>query len=240
MTTTKKRNIVASLAILLVATIVISATYAYFTDSAEVTNTFTVGNLDIDLEEPKWEPEKGEDLVPGSTLDKDPTVTAVKSDSYMRLIMTIVDKDATPDAEGNYPTVTDPDRLALILKTLYYDTTGSTIIEGTKYSLANIDAWLNAVPNPLALNPFNSVDFEYKADLNGVYTYWYKSNGYIFTEGTEVKFITSIVIPTDWTQEHLEKLGKYDIVFFAEAIQTEGFANATDAFDALDTQTPTP
>ena len=48
------------------------ATYAYLTDSASVTNTFTVGNVGIALSETTGDKYK---MVPGVAIDKDPIVT---------------------------------------------------------------------------------------------------------------------------------------------------------------------
>ncbi|MGN1279345.1 MAG: TasA family protein [Limosilactobacillus sp.] len=72
----KKKILALCLVIALAATAVIGGTLAYFTDDDEATNTFTVGNVKIDLTEPSWE--EGvtvEDVYPGQALDKDPIVT---------------------------------------------------------------------------------------------------------------------------------------------------------------------
>ena len=46
---TKKRFVAILLCVTLVALAAIGATFAYLTDSKTVTNTFTVGNVKIDL-----------------------------------------------------------------------------------------------------------------------------------------------------------------------------------------------
>lgn len=60
---------------------------AYFTDHDELNNTFTVGTLEIDLEEPLFDENEnaGAKLLPGTRLDKDPTVTvlAASEDAYI-------------------------------------------------------------------------------------------------------------------------------------------------------------
>lgn len=58
---------------------------AYFTDTEEKINHFTVGSVDIVLEEPEWEkkpdqnqdgiPDEAEDLIPVQTIEKDPQIT---------------------------------------------------------------------------------------------------------------------------------------------------------------------
>ncbi len=74
-----KRKILALvLCVAMLAIAVVGGTLAYFTDADEKTNTFTVGNVDITLTEPKWEESgkaEAEDVYPGEALAKDPTVT---------------------------------------------------------------------------------------------------------------------------------------------------------------------
>lgn len=74
----KKKILAICLVAALAATAAISGTLAYFTDEAEKENTFTVGNVDIELTEPNWDATgaaEAEDAYPGEPLAKDPTVT---------------------------------------------------------------------------------------------------------------------------------------------------------------------
>lgn len=74
----KKKIMALCLIVCLLATAVVGGTLAYFTDSEEATNTFTVGNVDIDLTEPNWDATgkaEAKDVYPGEALAKDPTVT---------------------------------------------------------------------------------------------------------------------------------------------------------------------
>ena len=74
----KKKILALCLIVCLLATAVVGGTLAYFTDSDEAKNTFTVGNVDIVLTEPKWDAtgsKEAEDVYPGEALAKDPTVT---------------------------------------------------------------------------------------------------------------------------------------------------------------------
>lgn len=237
--TLRKRNIVVACAVLLIAALAIGGTLAFFTDESEVTNTFTVGDLDIDVTE-EWNPEDGEEMVPGDNVEKVPVVTSLSGDGYLRVIMTVMDKN---DGVAEGTTVTDSDRLNKILSTLYYDPTGTVITLGTKYSTTDIAGWASSGIK----TPVNSTEFVQHSAVNGVYTYYYTNptlvNGKtdIFAEGQEVTLFTRVIIPSDWTQEDLELLGKYDIVIKAEAIQEEGFGSQSEAFTALDAQiTATP
>jgi len=74
----KKKVLALCLVVVLVATAITGVTLAYFTDTDDATNTFTVGNVSIDLTEPKWDAQGSQDapeVYPGEALAKDPTVT---------------------------------------------------------------------------------------------------------------------------------------------------------------------
>ncbi len=90
------------LAVALVCTSVLG-TIAYLTSEDEVVNTFTVGDVDIVLDETAVDengvPKEGADrvksnqyhLIPGSTYVKDPTMSVLKGseESYVRMIVTL-------------------------------------------------------------------------------------------------------------------------------------------------------
>ena len=70
----KKKVLSISLAASLAAVAVVGSSLAYFTDTDEKTNTISVGNVDIVLDEPHWGTEEAEYLYPGEAVAKDPTV----------------------------------------------------------------------------------------------------------------------------------------------------------------------
>ncbi len=75
------KKIVSLVLVLVLALTAVGGTLAYFTDKTEVAeNTFTVGNVKIELTEPNWEGSGKEDapeVYPGEALAKDPTVKNV-------------------------------------------------------------------------------------------------------------------------------------------------------------------
>lgn len=85
----KKKLTAMLLIVAMLAVAVVGGTLAYFTDTDEKTNTFTVGNVDITLTEPKWDEtgsKEAEDVYPGEPLAKDPTVTnAGKNPCFVRI-----------------------------------------------------------------------------------------------------------------------------------------------------------
>lgn len=72
----RKKIVALSMAVLMLAVCVIGGTLAYFTDTTETkTNTFTVGNVDIDLTEDQWNQNENHNLMPGTSYGKNPTIT---------------------------------------------------------------------------------------------------------------------------------------------------------------------
>ena len=89
-----KKKLFALVAILALAiTSVVGGTLAYFTDDESATNTFTMGNVEIELFETPDEDEDGEwdgqlsDLAPGVKIDKDIWVknTSEYNEAYVRV-----------------------------------------------------------------------------------------------------------------------------------------------------------
>ncbi len=99
----RSKPLVLALCAVLLVVGTILGTVAYLQDTAEVVNTFTVGNVHLKLDEAvvdeKGEPqgeertESGNEyhLIPGQTYTKDPTVTVLKGSekSYVRMLVTI-------------------------------------------------------------------------------------------------------------------------------------------------------
>ena len=69
----KKRLSIVALALAMV--VLISTAVAYFTDIDTVDNVFTIGEVEIGLEEPDWTPEEHTQITPNQTIEKDPTIT---------------------------------------------------------------------------------------------------------------------------------------------------------------------
>lgn len=91
----KKKITAIALVVCLVAVAVVGGSLAYFTDKADATNTFTVGNVDITLTEPNWDASGSTDapeVYPGEALAKDPTVKNVGANPcFVRVKVTGLD-----------------------------------------------------------------------------------------------------------------------------------------------------
>ena len=89
----KKKTVLA--AAILLFMFVIGGAIAYFTDTEQKTNTFTIGSVDITLTEDGWDaledannndiPDAAEDMMPGESVTKDPLINNVstKNDAYV-------------------------------------------------------------------------------------------------------------------------------------------------------------
>ena len=69
----KKNLIIASSTLAAIA--IAGGALAFFTDVKTATNTFTVGDVEITLTEPNWNPDENPPMTPGQEVPKDPTVT---------------------------------------------------------------------------------------------------------------------------------------------------------------------
>lgn len=106
----KTKTILCTLAV--AGVIGTSGILAYLTDTDTASNKFTIGEVKIDLQEPKWDaaddtndndiPDYAETLVPNATIEKDPLVENTGSnDAYIYLKVTVPAKSlVTAEANG--------------------------------------------------------------------------------------------------------------------------------------------
>lgn len=241
---TKTKALLMSLcAVLLVAASVLG-TMAYLTDSKDVKNTFTVGNVAIKLDEAKVD-ENGTQVVdkdgnpvarvtrneykllPNHTYVKDPTVTVLKPSvaSYVRMKVTF------NKASALIAMCTDPE---------YADeVTGIEnafpLIRMVNFVEANADKWDGIIPD----NDVETADmlakakyFAYDAEADTL-TYYFYYNEAVAAPTADVVLpvlFDSITVPQWATGDQLKKLEGFEINVVAEAIQADGFANADAAW----------
>ena len=214
-------------AVLLIASAAFG-TIAYLTDTESVTNTFTVGNVDIKLDETDVTKDDGSrteegnqyHLLPGHTYKKDPTVTVLDDSekTYVRMVVEVVNID---ELKASMPVADFP--------TYYADT--NTTYPGI-FLLQNVvknwdkDTWL-----------FTS----YEEKNNGNAYYEFRYNG-VVDGGVDVDtdpeavlpaLFTDIVIPGEVNNAGIAHLANVQIVVEAHAIQADGFADAAAAWAAF-------
>ena len=148
----KKKILALCLVVVLAVTAITGVTLAYFTDTDNATNTFTVGNVDIELTEPAWTEEgggedQGKDVYPGEALPKDPTVTNIgKNPCFVRVSVSNLDqfgnKGMITLRHGNYVPGYDDEHWTYYNGYYYYN-------EVLTYDGDDYNTDLNTVTKPL-------------------------------------------------------------------------------------------
>lgn len=240
MKTKSKALLLTLCAVLLVAASVLG-TMAYLTSSAEVKNTFTIGKVEIKLDEAKVNadgiPVEGAarvtansyKLMPGTTYTKDPTVTvkAGSEESYVRMKVTFNNAAALMEMLPSADNLEDysPAEIALIKKI-------APILFLTNYTAADA-GWLPeytmfGMEKTLADPNY----FVYDAANDTVTYIFYYPTTVTATDKDVVlpAVFTEISLPEHVTGEQLAELNNFQITVIAEAIQAGSFANAADAW----------
>lgn len=214
MKSAKKILVLLLCAVLLVGASV-AGTVAYLTSQGTVVNTFTVGQVAIELHETGEETREngtvGLDLhlLPGIPVDKDPTVTVKKGseDSYVRVNVK----------------VSDVEKLKAAFAGLTY-----TGVHGENLPYVT-DGMFNL---HLIIEGWKAEDWAFESYDNGVYEFRYV--GELAEDGVVPKneaadtmlpaLFTKVVLPTDMTNELIKNLENVTITVTADAIQADGFA----------------
>lgn len=219
---TKKRFVAILLCMTLVALAAIGATFAYLTSTDSVTNTFTVGNVKIKLDETNVNAPEGDrvtsntyNVYPGAVVTKDPIVhNTGKNGAYVRAVVTIED--------------------GMNWLGLYNENVWT----------APQEAAFNAMINNTLGDGWELVDIAY--DMSGpnhptsdfVATLKYTK---VLEAGKDTTAMFSqIAFPTKLTGNdvttRIDQNGEFGINVVAQAIQADGFENWVDAFAAYDAQ----
>ena len=239
MKTKSKALLLTLCAVLLVAASVLG-TMAYLTSTDTVTNTFTIGKVEIKLDEAKVNangiPVEGAarvtgnsyKLMPGNTYTKDPTVTvkAGSEESYVRMKVTF------NNATAIIALCTDPE--------FADEVTGVEnafpLIRMVNFVKANAAKWDGIIPDNMVDTEDMLADEYYFDAANDTLTYYFYYTETVGAPDGDVVLpvlFNSITVP-DWaTGEQLAKLNNFKITVVAEAIQAGSFANAGAAWAAF-------
>ena len=209
----KKKILVACLCVALAVLTIAGTTLAYLTSQETVTNTFTVGKVEIKLDEAKANADgtlvpnadrvkaNSYKLIPGHTYTKDPTVTVLSGSesSYIKMTVTFT-KAAELDA----------------------------IFAPTGADLTSI------------FNGYDSTNWIYKGNTEDTtantrtYEFWYKEAVAAPTADVALDALfDQIKAPDSLTNSDLNNLKDLKITVNAYAIQADGFATAEAAWAAF-------
>ena len=232
---TKRKALLLSLCAVLLVVASVMGTMAYLTSTDTVTNTFTVGKVEIKLDETDVTNPNGPrvkansyKLMPGTTYTKDPTVTvkAGSEESYVRMKVTFNNAAALmemlPSAEDFDD---DADALALAKKL-------APMLYLTNYTALD-PVWLPDVTmlygDAVLANP-NYFDYD-AANDTVTYIFYYPTTVTATDKDVVLPAVfTEISLPEHVTGEQLAELNNFQITVIAEAIQAGSFKDAADAW----------
>ena len=205
-----KKKLMTVLALVLVIAMSVAGTYAYLTSADEVVNTFTVGNVQIKLDEAKANTDgtlvdgaarvkaNSYKLLPGHEYNKDPMVTVLagSESSYVKMTVTFT-KAAALDA------IFAPNGADMTSIFKGYDSTNwelKKVTEDTGKDTRTYEFWYKA--------PVAAPDGDVALD----------------------PLFDSIIVPGTITNAQLATIEGMTITVNAYAIQADGFADAADAW----------
>lgn len=272
----KKTILVAAIAVMLVAALVVGGTLAYFTDKDNATNTFTVGNVDIELLESQYHRVNA-----GISNDKAKVQTEPLIGGY--LWAANVDMQGTPENTPNYATSGETwsgqyfsdaqiEADAATYKDEYFAQHSKNMVPGSNVrkcpyvkNTGKNDAYVRVrvlIPVSLftvidsgpsywtttalnegqvtsvAVDTYNhkGADAVDTVTRGGIEYYEYD---FTYTKALKPGELTfwnawgNIAIDKNATSDQLAKVESFNVIVEADAIQADGFANATDAFAAF-------
>lgn len=231
------------LALLLCAALLVGATVAgtvaYLTDKEDVVNTFTVGNIDIKLDEAdvdgngRTEVGNAYHLLPNQTYTKDPTVWVKEGseEAYIRLVVTVTNYDNMLNAFQSAATYDDN---YIVKEAPGVEVSGDMVVLDNLVD-RNAGAW-------------ECVKFTQNSTANtGTYVFNYYPGTYTATADNKDNVVdynelpalfTTISVPWQIDNEHLAYLNNTTITVTAEAIQAAGFNSAEEAWNAFPANAP--
>lgn len=271
----KKKILALCLVVALAVTAVVGGTLAYFTDTDNETNTFTVGNVKIDLLESQYhrvnagkgnavnqtEPLKGGYLwahdvdmqgtpentrnyvTSGETWDglyfSDAQIKA-DAETYKNGYFAEHSQKMVPGAnvrKNPYVVNTGVNDAYIRVRALIPVSLFDVIDNGPSYwtttAMNEGQVTSNAVTTYLTSGP----EAVKQVDRNGIMYYEYDFTYVKAVKPGEMTFWNvwgNIAINSDATAKQLANVDSFNVIFEADAIQADGFANAQEAFAAFD------
>lgn len=212
----KKSILMAAIAVMLVAVLVVGGTLAYFTDTKSATNTFTMGNVAITLDEtdvnnPEARTANGNtyNVYPGQTVKKDPIVhNTGKNAAYIRATVNVSNwmnlvSAYYPDFKETYPNDGYKAALNLLVGEL-----------GEGWSVVGVEAG----------DTFTIGQFDAKFIL--------KYDGKLAANESTTAMFQNVIVPAGLDNANASSFSSVKVI--AQAIQADGFDTWEAAFNAFD------
>lgn len=212
----KKSILMAAIAVMLVAVLVVGGTLAYFTDAKSATNTFTMGNVKITLDEtdvsnPNARTTKGNtyNVYPGETVTKDPIVhNNGKNAAYIRATVNVSNwmnlvSAFYPDFKETFPNDGYKAALNLLVGELGEGWSVVDVVAGDTFTIGQFDA-----------------------------KFILKYDGTLAAGADTTAMFQNVIVPAGLDNANASTFSSVKVV--AQAIQADGFNTWEAAFAAFD------
>ena len=212
----KKKILALSMCIALAAIAIVGASLAYFTDTKTATNTFTMGNVKIELDETDIKNPEGDrvtsnayDVYPGAVVTKDPIVhNTGKNGAYIRATVNVSNwmnlvGAYYPDFKPTFPNADYKAALNLLVGELGEGWSVVDVVAGDVYTIGQFDA-----------------------------KFILKYDGVLATGAETTAMFQTVTIPAGIDNANADSFDEVKVV--AQAIQADGFDTWEDAFAAFD------
>ncbi len=212
----KKSILMAAIAVMLVAVLVVGGTLAYFTDTKSATNTFTMGNVAITLDEtdvnnPDARTTKGNtyNVYPGQTVKKDPIVhNTGKNAAYIRATVNVSNwmnlvAAYYPDFKETFPNDGYKAALNLLVGELGEGWSVVEVVKGDTFTIGQFDA-----------------------------KFILKYDGTLAAGSETTPMFTQVMVPAGLDNANASTFSSVKVQ--AQAIQADGFGTWEAAFNAFD------
>ena len=226
---TLRKILAAVCATALIVCISVGATIAYLTDDDSVENTFTVGKVEINLDEAETDTlgkpdgdkrtETGNkyQLYPGHTYVKDPTITVNSESENCYVVAKVV---VTADGE-------EGGSIENIRKVVGYEGGYLGIDEIVKGGVFASSDFVFTDPNTWENSKYILKQYANTAD-NTFYVFFKD----VQTKNDELVVFETLEIPQDWTNTEIGNMKGLKMDVSAYAVQEQGFENVQAAFKA--------
>lgn len=212
----KKKILALSMCIALAAIAIVGASLAYFTDTKTATNTFTMGNVKIKLDETNVNDPEGDrvtsnvyNVYPGAVVTKDPIVhNTGKNGAYIRATVNVSNwmnlvGAYYPDFKPTFPNADYKAALNLLVGELGEGWSVVDVVAGDVFTIGQFDA-----------------------------KFILKYDGVLATGADTTAMFQTVTIPAGIDNANADSFDEVKVV--AQAIQADGFDTWEDAFAAFD------
>ncbi len=214
----KKKILALSMCIALAAIAIVGASLAYFTDTKTATNTFTMGNVQIKLDETNVNDPKGDrvtsnvyNVYPGAVVTKDPIVHNIgKNGAYIRATVNVSNwmnlvGAYYPDFKETFPNDGYKAALNLLVGELGEGWSVVGVEAGDVFTIGQLDA-----------------------------KFILKYDGVLAAGDDTTAMFQTVTIPAGIDNANAGSFDEVKVV--AQAIQADGFNTWEDAFAAFDAE----